>query len=112
MYVREERLDRHWPTVVLSQGGYQVDRNGAPGITDVNYATNYPKALMKYSSNIEYYGSLYRVVAPVIDFHQLIGRERIEARIKSLADRVKKGLQEIPGVKLDAPLNEDGGSED
>jgi selenocysteine lyase/cysteine desulfurase len=101
LYVREEMLNRHWPTVVLSFSGWdKVDRNGQPGVTDINYATNYPRALLKYSSNLEYYGNLYWTIAQSVDFHQLIGRRRIEARIKQLAARAREALREMPGVRL------------
>jgi isopenicillin-N epimerase len=101
LYVRDEMRDRLWPTVVLSYSGWDaVDRDGNPGVTDITYAPNYPKALLKYSSNIEYYGSLYWTVALAMDFHNLIGRDRIEARIKQLSERARKGLQGAPGVRL------------
>jgi selenocysteine lyase/cysteine desulfurase len=101
LYVRDEMRDRLWPTIVLSYSGWDaVDRDGNPGVTDITYAPNYPKALLKYSSNIEYYGSLYWTVALAMDFHNLIGRDRIEARIKQLSERALKGLQDVPGVKL------------
>jgi selenocysteine lyase/cysteine desulfurase len=101
LYVRDEMRERLWPTIVLSYSGWDaVDRDGNPGVTDITYAPNYPKALLKYSSNIEYYGSLYWTVALAMDFHNLIGRDRIEARIKQLSERVMKGLQGAPGVTL------------
>ena len=36
-------------------------------------------------------------------FHQGIGRERVEARIRGLASRLKSGLVEVPGVRLRTP---------
>jgi len=104
LYVREDMRERLWPTVVLSQGGWDtVNRDGIPGVTDVSYALNYPAALLKYSSNIEYYAPLYRTVALCMDFQDLVGRERIEARIGSLATRLVDGLCRIPGVVLHTP---------
>lgn len=106
LYVRDEMRDRLWPTVVLSYSGWNdVDRDGNPGITDISYAPNYPKALLKYSSNIEYYGSLYWTVAIAMDFQNLIGRDRLETRIRSLGLRVLKGLCDIPGLQIQSPEN-------
>jgi selenocysteine lyase/cysteine desulfurase len=106
LYVREERRDRHWPTTVMSFTGWDnADRNGNPGFTDITYASNYPKALVKYSSNLEYYGNLYWTIALAIDFHHLLGRDRIEKRIRTLAGQVKTGLQAMPGVTLFSATN-------
>ena len=91
--------------MVLSFSGWDTrDHDGNDsGITDITYAGNYPRALLKYSSNIKYYGSLYWSIANVVDFHQLIGRARIEARIRALAERAYAGLRDIPGVQLFSP---------
>jgi selenocysteine lyase/cysteine desulfurase len=106
MVVREEMLDRHWPTLVMSYTGWNsVDRNGQTGTTDITYAGNYPKALVKYSSNLEYYGNLYWPIALVMDFHNLLGRDRIERRIRALAEQLRTGLQAMSGVKLYSSLN-------
>lgn len=105
LYVRDEMRDRLWPTVALSYSGWNdVDRDGNPaGKTDVSYAPNYPKALLKYSSNIEYYGSLYWTIALAMDFQNLIGRERIQDRILTLGARAQAGLREIPGLVNHSP---------
>ena len=39
-------------------------------------------------------------VGDAVDFQNLIGKERIETRVRALAQRLKKQLQEIDGVKL------------
>jgi selenocysteine lyase/cysteine desulfurase len=36
-------------------------------------------------------------------FHEAIGRDRVEARVRSLASRLKAGLAEVPGVRLLTP---------
>ncbi len=107
LFVSNAMRDRLWPTTVLSFSGWDTrDRDGLDaGITDITYAGNYPKALLKYSSNIEYYGSLYWSLGNVVDFNQVIGRARVAARIKMLAERAYAGLREIPGVKLYSPAD-------
>jgi selenocysteine lyase/cysteine desulfurase len=104
LYVRDDMRDRLWPTVVLTYSGWSpVDRDGRPGITDVTYAPNYPKALLKYSSNIEYYAALYHTVAIAMDFQDAIGRARIEQRIHALATRALEGLRAIAGMEIYTP---------
>lgn len=39
-------------------------------------------------------------MASAVTFQQTIGKRNIEGRVRSLATRLKDGLQEIPGVKL------------
>ncbi len=105
LFVSEAMRDRLWPTTVLSFSGWDTrDRDGVEaGITDITYAGNYPKALLKYSSNIEYFGPLYWALAPAVDFHNLIGRARVATRVKALAERAYAGLREIPNVKIYSP---------
>jgi selenocysteine lyase/cysteine desulfurase len=104
LYVREAMRERLWPTVVLSFSGWNpTDRDGHPGVTDISYAPNYPQALLKYSSNIEYYGALWWTVALAMDFQDAIGRDRVEARIRALATRMLEGLRAIPGLALHTP---------
>jgi isopenicillin-N epimerase len=106
LYVREAMRDRLWPTVVLSFSGWNdTDRDGRPGVTDISYAPNYPRALLKYSSNIEYFGALWWTVSTCMDFQEALGRPRIEARIRALATRLVEGLGAIPGVRVYTPAD-------
>lgn len=99
LYVREEVQDRLWPTVVLDYSGWRaVDRAG--GTSEKTYKVLWPKAMGKYCANLQYYGPLFEPVGRAIDFQNAIGRERIEQRIRALAERLKAGLMEIPGVTL------------
>jgi len=108
LYVRDTMRERLWPTVVLSFSGWSpTDRDGRPGVTDISYAPNYPQALLKYSSNIEYYGALWWTIALAMDFQAAVGRDRIEVRIRSLASRLMDGLRDIPGVRLHSPEDPD-----
>jgi len=42
-----------------------------------------------------------------LDFHFRIGPERVRARMRSLADRLRSGLQQIPGAKISSPVHPD-----
>jgi selenocysteine lyase/cysteine desulfurase len=40
-----------------------------------------------------------------VEFQKTIGPENIEARVRQLATRLKEGLMEIPGVRLQTPMD-------
>ena len=40
-----------------------------------------------------------------LDFHFRLGPERVRRRIRSLADRLRAGLSEIPKVKINSPVH-------
>lgn len=46
-----------------------------------------------------------RGMGDAIDFHNVIGKQNVEARIRQLAARLKNGLAEIPGVKVGTPMS-------
>ena len=82
LYVSEPWLDRLWPTIVsggwdsLADKAVRFDRKGT--VND----------------------SLYAGFQAAVDFHNLIGPERVERRIRWLADRLYAGLSGIRGVVM------------
>ncbi len=44
-------------------------------------------------------------IKTAVDFQRSIGKENIEARVRQLATRFKEGLLEIPGVRLQTPMD-------
>jgi selenocysteine lyase/cysteine desulfurase len=44
-------------------------------------------------------------LAHAFDFHLRIGRERVQERIRALAEQLKAGLREIPGVRVSTPAD-------
>ena len=40
-----------------------------------------------------------------IEFQNMIGKENIEARVRELSTRLKRGLMKIPGVRLQTPMD-------
>jgi len=95
-YVREEMLDRVWPTMYV----------GA-----VNGKTMYgkpPPQIMADAcvgaAKYEYHGSIdfpaKFAVNAALDFHNQITTEAIEARDRYLAQRLMKGLRAIDGVEV------------
>ena len=85
LYVSEPWLDRLWPTIVsggwdsLADKAVRFDRKGT--VND----------------------SLYAGFQAAVDFHNLMGPERVERRIRWLGDRLYEGLLRIPGVVLKSP---------
>lgn len=49
--------------------------------------------------------SLQAGLDAALDFHFRIGPERWRARIRSLADRLRAGLQQIPGARISSPVH-------
>jgi selenocysteine lyase/cysteine desulfurase len=40
-----------------------------------------------------------------VEFQNTIGKENIEARVRQLATQLKEGLTDIPGVRLQTPMD-------
>jgi isopenicillin-N epimerase len=86
LYIRADRQDLFWTTLCSSewddhkQGMYRF----------MQYGTGNPSLLVGLDA--------------ALDFHFRIGPERVRARIRSLADRLRAGLQQIPGVQINSPV--------
>ena len=87
LYIRSDRQDLFWTTLCSSewddhkQGMYRF----------MQYGTGNPSLLVGLDA--------------ALDFHFRIGPERVRARIRSLADRLRAGLQQIPGVQINSPVH-------
>jgi isopenicillin-N epimerase len=95
-YVREEMLDRVWPTM------YAGPVNGK-----TMYGKPPPETMLeatKGAAKFEYHGSSDYpprfAVNAALDFHNQITPEAIEARDRYLAQRLLKGLRAIDGVDV------------
>lgn len=82
LYVSEPWLDRLWPTIV--SGGWDSLQDKA----------------VRFDRKGTVNDSLYAGFQAAVDFHTLIGPERVERRIRWLGDRLYEGLSRIPGVRL------------
>lgn len=49
--------------------------------------------------------SLLTGLDAALDFHFRLGPERVHKRVRSLADRLRAGLRQIPGVKINSPVH-------
>ncbi len=82
LYVSEAWLDRLWPTIV--SGGWDALADKA----------------LRFDRKGTVNDSLYAGFQAAVDFHNLIGPERVERRVRWLGDRLYDGLSHIRGVAL------------
>jgi isopenicillin-N epimerase len=87
LYIRRDRQDLIWTTLCSSE--WDNHKDGMYRF--MQYGTGNP--------------SLQAGLDAALDFHFRIGPERIRKRIRALADRLRAGLQQIPGVKINSPLH-------
>jgi selenocysteine lyase/cysteine desulfurase len=91
LYVRRERLAELWPGVVGANWGRAVE-------TDLQGAR-------KFESLGQRDDACLAAVGTAVDFHRVIGAERVEARVIELASALKEGLSKIRGANLITPMD-------
>jgi selenocysteine lyase/cysteine desulfurase len=86
-YVKRSVQDRIWPLM---------------GHADLK-ATNDPKSgnygARKYEGGGQRNVPSFMAMADAMDFHEAIGKQNVEARIRQLSTKLRAGLKGIPGVK-------------
>ncbi len=82
LYVRADRLDRVWPSIVTA--GWSEDLKGARKLEVLGQRDD------------------PRITAfeAAVDFYNLLGPDRVEARTRQLVAQVKQGLAGIPNLKM------------
>lgn len=86
LYIRQERIAEIWPSVVGVGWGNKVDTAA--------------RGARKFETLGQRDDAAVSAMGTAVEFHNLIGRERIEARIRELATALKEGVSKIPGVTL------------
>jgi selenocysteine lyase/cysteine desulfurase len=88
LYVKRSLQERIWPLM-----GY-VDAKAwtAPDSTS--------KGARKYELGGQRNAPSFIAMGAAIDFQEAIGKGNVEARVRQLGTKLRKGLAEIPGVKL------------
>jgi selenocysteine lyase/cysteine desulfurase len=86
LFIRQERIAEIWPSVVGVGWGARVETAA--------------RGARKFETLGQRDDSAVSAMGTTVDFHNLIGRERIEARIRELAVALKEGLGRIPGARL------------
>jgi selenocysteine lyase/cysteine desulfurase len=91
--------------VVEAHEGWQTaDRFGRdPGPPALDFAGGWPETMVKYATNLHYYGPLFGALEPAVELQESLGRTVIEARVRALAGRLRDGLSEINGVRILSP---------
>ncbi len=87
LYIRREEQERIWPTLA----SYQWD--------------NHEDGMFRFMQYGTHNQSLLRGLEAAIDFMSRIGPERVEMRVRSLGNHLRKGLSEIPRVVLHTPTH-------
>ncbi len=107
-YVREDVLDRIWPTVY--SGDVDIPSQSGPAIAQ-DFFKNYDNPEWPGAARFEKRGShnyATRVsIEAAIDFHNDLTPDAIEARVRYMAQKLIKGLRAIDGVEVfssDDPL--------
>ncbi len=81
LYVRKEAQDRIWPSIASS--GWDTHKNAR-----------------RFETLGQRADPLILALGEAIDFQSIIGKRRIERRVKTLAGYLKKELKSIPKVRL------------
>lgn len=99
LYVRREMLDRVWPVEPrgLDASPPIFVPTQSPGHEDV------PATLHKLGNVVPRLWPALRGVESALDFHQQVGRSRIEARIRELAIYARLRLQQLQDVEILTP---------
>ncbi|MBI4500675.1 MAG: aminotransferase class V-fold PLP-dependent enzyme [Gemmatimonadetes bacterium] len=89
LFVRKERQAALWPQMV-GIGWQSAKDHGA----------------RKFETLGQRDDGAVSALGKAADFHATIGRERIDARVRELATRLKSGLQQrVPGIKFHTPVD-------
>jgi isopenicillin-N epimerase len=86
LYIRRERIAQVWPSVVGVGWGDKVET----GL----------KGARKFETLGQRDDAAVSAMGTTVDFHDLIGPARIEARIRELAAALKEGCARIPGARV------------
>ena len=91
LYVRQGRIPEIWPSVVGVGWGNRVETSA--------------KGARKFETLGQRDDAAVSAMGTTVDFLNLIGLARIEARIRELATALKEGASKIPGAKLMTSAN-------
>ena len=86
LYVRRSSADRVWPSVV-----------------GVGYDSAEDQGALKLETLGQRDDPAIAAIVPAMDFLESIGKERIEARIRALVARLRRGIEAIPEVSILTP---------
>lgn len=85
-YIRRDTIGEVWP--LIGAGTYKVDGE-----------RQFYEDSRKFENTGQRHTPSAFALVKSVEFQQVIGKARIEARVRSLSRRLRDGLAEIPGVK-------------
>ena len=86
LYVRRGSADHVWPSVV-----------------GVGYDSAENKGALKLETLGQRDDPAMAAIVPAMDFLESIGKERVEARLRAIVARLRRGIEAIPGVSILTP---------
>jgi len=88
LFVRKEKIEELWPLMV-----------------GVGWNENAQKSARKFETQGQRDDARVTAMGKTVEFHNIIGRERVEARVRALAAAIKDGVNKrINGTKIVTPL--------
>ena len=91
LYVRKERIGEIWPSVVGIGWGDEVKTSA--------------RGALKFETLGQRDDAAMAAMGTTADFHNLIGRSRIEARVIKLTEALKEGISKMPKARLTTPMD-------
>jgi selenocysteine lyase/cysteine desulfurase len=103
--VRQALQDRLTPLMVEMPDGWRdKTRFGEPTAHErIEFRRGWPQAMQRYSTLFHYAGPILLGTLAAIEQIQAIGLANVEARVRSLAARLRSGLADISGVRVLTP---------
>jgi isopenicillin-N epimerase len=96
-----------WPMGPKEAGLLYVRRGMAetvwPSIVTFGYENAEALGAKKFESLGQRDDPTIAAIVPTVDFHNVIGKERVEARLRVVVERLRAGVAEIPGVSILTP---------
>ena len=96
-----------WPMGPKETGLLYVRRGMAetvwPSIVAFGYEDAEARGVEKFESLGQRDDPTIASIVPTVDFHNVIGKERVEARLRVIFERLRAGVAEIPGASILTP---------
>jgi len=104
LFARREHIDNLWPLTVNAPLGWQtLNRYGQAAGDDEEQRDRWPAAWRKFGWNARHFGPRLKALEAALDFHSMLGSDRIEARIRELAIYARLRMQPMSEIELLTP---------
>ena len=96
-----------WPMGPKETGLLYVRRGSAdnvwPSMVSVGYDAAEGEGALKFETYGQRDDSAVAAIVPAMDFLDTIGKEKVEARVRAIVARLRRGIEAIPGVSILTP---------